>query len=225
MFVFPGRRHGPASAYPSLSAIAVCIAAGLRPVESLGAERRVERRSQSSRSHAEPRLLRRWGFVRNKPNSYGAKSSLSAAPHVTYGRIEGMMSLRKQSQFPAPPVFAYLGAPPQEASKYAAARRARKEKRRFRGEYATLSSPLVSALSTPHPFRASRRSWADRGKNRPPADASGEQFEVVPLHPNSPLLPMAGLFFPAMNRLWTHAKASRPRQHGPRKRRNTPPFP
>ena len=53
---------------------------------------------------------------------------------------------------------------------------------------------------------AGRRPWAERPKNRPPADASGERFEVVPLHPNSPLPPMAGLFFPAMNRLSTCAK-------------------
>jgi len=69
---------------------------------------------------------------------------------------------------------------------------------------------------------AGRRPWAERPQNHPPADASGELFEVVPLHPNSPLPPMAGLFSPAMNHLWTHAKASRPRQHGPRRRRNTP---
>jgi len=87
---------------------------------------------------------------------------------------------------------------------------------------------------------AGHRPWAERPKNRPPAAASGEglrwnngwrgvhtiQYSNAPIFQcsnlDSPLPPMAGLFFPAMSRLFTCAKASRPRQHGPRNRRNTP---
>ena len=42
--------------------------------------------------------------------------------------------------------------------------------------------------------QAGRLPWAERFKNRPPADASGELFRRTPLDPTSPLPPRAGLF-------------------------------
>ena len=42
--------------------------------------------------------------------------------------------------------------------------------------------------------QAGRLAWAERFKNCPPADASGELFRRTPLDPTSPLPPRAGLF-------------------------------
>jgi hypothetical protein len=55
--------------------------------------------------------------------------------------------------------------------------------------------------------------WAERQRDRPPADASGKILASITLRPDNPLPPMAGLFlFPAMNRLRKpHAQARGPR--------------
>jgi hypothetical protein len=153
------------------------------------------------------------GKTVRKAGSQPATSSwpvLSAAAGP--GKEKGISGERDgvRYSFQAHPVLAYLGALPQEASKYA-------ESERRRGGSGANTPPchLRSCRRYLRPTPSARVVVRGRTEERtahkrtPPA----EFFDGYPLHLRSPPPPMAGLFFiPAMSRLLARAGRGRPQR-------------
>ena len=109
-----------------------------------------------------------------------------------------------------------LGGSAQEASQYVEAAGVRKEKRRFRGEYATpVISVRVGAMYAPSPsvrvVVRGRNQERTAHQRTPPA----KSWDGCALPPQSPPPPRAGLFLlPALNRLLALAHRGRPQRPG-----------
>ena len=101
------------------------------------------------------------------------------------------------------------------------------KKRRFRGRDRGSCPFRVPEPEDEPSVRGVRKRRFVPGKRKIRAPAEEDRFEALLFEGPSAGIRLWAVWkgFRPMNRLFTHAKTSRPRQHGPRRRRNTPPFP